>query len=120
MSTSVRRRSIAAALAILVLNLAASIGAADEPTLTPQQQQGKRAYDHLCVYCHSPGVWGTNRLAKRVDKEHAVLESRTDLSTSAIQTIARTGIGSMPPLRKSELSEADLSAIAAYLTRQNR
>jgi (+)-pinoresinol hydroxylase len=107
-------------LAILTLALHASVASADEPSLTPQQQQGKRLYDHLCVYCHSPGVWGTNRLSKRMDKEHAVLENRTDLSAGAIQTIVRTGIGSMPPLRKSELSDTDVSAIAAYLTRQNR
>jgi len=103
-----------------VLILAAGAASADEPSLTPQQQQGKRLYDHICVYCHSPGVWGTNRLAKRMDKEHAVLENRTDLSAGAIRTIVRTGIGSMPPLRKSELTDADVSAIAAYLTRQNR
>lgn len=107
-------------LALLTLALAAGAASAAEPSLTPQQQQGKRLYDHLCVYCHSPGVWGTNRLSKRMDKEHAVLENRTDLAAGAIQTIVRTGIGSMPPLRKSELSDADVSAIAAYLTRQNR
>ncbi len=107
-------------LATLTLVLASGVAGADEPSLTPQQQQGKRLYDHICVYCHSPGVWGTNRLAKRMDKEHAVLENRTDLSAGAITTIVRTGIGSMPPLRKSELTDADVSAIAAYLTRQNR
>ena len=55
-----------------------------------------------------------------MDKEHAILENRTDLSAGAIQTIVRTGIGSMPPLRKTELTDDDVSAIAAYLTRQNR
>ena len=109
-----------ASVAILVLALSAGVATADDASLTPQQQQGKRAYNHICVYCHSPGVWGTNRLSKRMDKEHAVLENRTDLSPALIQTVVRTGIGSMPPLRKSELSDADLAAVAAYLTRQNR
>ena len=109
-----------AAIVTVTLALAAGLALADEPSLTPQQQQGKRLYNHICVYCHSPGVWGTNRLSKRMDKEHAVLENRTDLSAGAIQTIVRTGIGSMPPLRKSELTDADVAAIAAYLTRQNR
>src|SRR4051794_38555668 len=89
-------------LATLAVTLAMAATAADEPPLTPQQQQGKRLYNHICVYCHSSGVWGTNRLSKRMDKEHAVLENRTDLAAGAIQTIVRTGIGSMPPLRKSE------------------
>ena len=104
----------------LALALVAAVASAAEPSLTPQQQEGKRLYNHICVYCHSAGVWGTNRLSKRMDKEHAVLENRTDLSAGAIQTIVRTGIGSMPPLRKTELTDADVSAIAAYLTRQNR
>jgi len=121
MSTSQLR--VPVAILALALALAAGTASADEPpltsqSLTPQQQQGKRLYNHICVYCHSPGVWGTNRLSKRMDKEHAVLENRTDLSADAIQTIVRTGIGSMPPLRKSELTDADVSAIAAYLTRQ--
>jgi (+)-pinoresinol hydroxylase len=107
-------------LAIMALAVAASLATADDAALTPQQQQGKRAYNHICVYCHSPGVWGTNRLSKRMDKEHAVLENRTDLSAAMVQTVVRTGLGSMPPLRKSELSDADLAAVAAYLTRQNR
>jgi cytochrome c5 len=108
------------AMALFVLGFAANVAAADDAALTPQQQQGKRAYNRICVYCHSPGVWGTNKLSKRFDKEHAVLENRTDLSAATVQTVVRTGLGSMPPLRKSELSDADLAAVAAYLTRQAR
>lgn len=85
--------------------------------LTPIQAKGKQAYDHICIYCHSPGVWGTNRLARRMDKEHAVLENRTDLTAAGIRAVVRMGIGSMPPLRRTELSDADVDAIAAYLTR---
>src|SRR3569833_4561529 len=118
MSRSMALRRSIDTLAILVLTVAAGVAVADEPSLTPQQQQGQRLYNHLCVYCHGPGFWGTNRLSKRMDKEHAVLENRAALAAGAIQTIVRTGTGSVPPLRKSELSDADVSAIAAYLTRQ--
>jgi mono/diheme cytochrome c family protein len=45
---------------------------------------------------------------------------QTDLAPGAIQAIVRNGIGSMPPLRKTELSDADVEAIAAYLTRRSR
>jgi mono/diheme cytochrome c family protein len=109
---------------MLVFGMAATVGletaTADEAALSAQEQEGKRLFNHTCVYCHGPGVWGTNRLAKRMDKEHAVLENRTDLSAGAIQAIVRNGIGSMPPLRKTELSDADVTAIAAYLTRKAR
>ena len=97
----------------LILFLAAGAVLADE-------QQGKRVFDHICIYCHGPGVWGTNRLAKRYDKDHALLESRTDLSVQAIRTIVRVGVGSMPPMRRTEISDADLDAVAAYLTRKTR
>ena len=97
----------------LVLLLVAGSAFGDE-------QQGKRVFDHICVYCHGPGVWGTNRLAKRYDKDHALLESRTDLSAEAIRAIVRAGVGSMPPMRRTEVSDADLDAVAAYLTRKSR
>lgn len=103
----------------VVLTLSAVTHAADSP-LSAQEQQGKRSFDHLCVYCHGPGFWGTNKLARRMDKEHAVLENRTDLQPALIKAVVRNGIGSMPPLRKTELSDADLAAIVAYLNRTSR
>ncbi len=108
------------ALAVATLLLGSAGAMAGEATLSPQQANGKRLFEHACVYCHSPGVWGTNRLAKRSDKEHALLENRTDLSPAQIQSVVRNGIGSMPPLRKTELADSDVQAIAAYLTRQAR
>ena len=94
--------------------------AAGEAALSAQEQEGKHLYDRTCIYCHGPGLWATNRIAKRLDKDHALLESRTDLSAEGIRAIVRSGVGSMPPLRKTELSDADVDAIAAYLTRTAR
>ncbi len=98
----------------------AAVQAADPGELTPAQAQGKQLYYHTCIHCHAPGVWGTNRLAKRMDKEHAVLENRTDLTAAGIRAVVRMGVGSMPPFRRTEVSDADADAIAAYLTRQAR
>ena len=105
-----------AAVLMAILCVSGSAGASDQ--LTALQARGKQAYDHICIYCHAPGVWGTNRLARRMDKEHAVLENRTDLTAAGIRAVVRMGIGSMPPLRRTELSDADVDAIAAYLTRR--
>ena len=91
-----------------------------EAVLSAQEQEGKHLYDRTCIYCHGPGLWATNRIAKRLDKDHALLENRTDLSAEGIRAIVRSGVGSMPPLRKTELSDADVDAIAAYLTRKAR
>jgi mono/diheme cytochrome c family protein len=110
------------ALGVSALTLIFGVGVASaaDGTLSTQEEQGKRLYDHTCIHCHGAGFWGTNRLSKRIDKEHALLVNRTDLSAGAIQAIVRNGIGSMPPLRKTELSDADVAAIAAYLTRKDR
>lgn len=107
------RRAVAL---VAILCASGSVGAAGQ--LTALQAKGKQAYDHICIYCHAPGVWGTNRLARRMDPKHAVLENRTDLTAAGIRAVVRMGIGSMPPLRRTELSDADVDAIAAYLTRR--
>ena len=124
MGATVARTTVGRLVSILAFALCGAVAgvviAAEEGALSPQEQEGKRLFNHTCVYCHGPGVWGTNRLGKRMDKEHALLENRRDLSAGAIQAIVRNGIGSMPPLRKTELSDADVAAIAAYLTRKDR
>ena len=104
-------------LAGVVLLVSAHAIAAEPTTLSPQQARGKQVYNGLCVFCHAPGLWGTTTLAKRMDKQHAVLDGRTDLAPATIRVAVRVGIGSMPPLRKTEVSDSDLDAVTAYLTR---
>ena len=45
----------------------------------------------------------------------AELEERTDLSPAAVIYFVRHGVGVMPPIRKTELSDADLKSLADYL-----
>ena len=59
------------------------------------------------------------RCAARGQKP-AVLEERTDLTAPVIKTFVRHGVLFMPTFRKTEISDADLDAIAAYLTRNNK
>jgi (+)-pinoresinol hydroxylase len=118
------RHSVAAALVLLAAALWGPRGNAAEPhaaqALSPLQEHGKQLYYRACMPCHGPGLWGTNRLARRVDKDHALLESRTDLTPELIRAVVRMGLGSMPPYRRTEVSDEDVQAIAAYLTRGNR
>ena len=112
---------LAAALATVLATLVAPLAHAAEPAdLTPLQQQGKKIYLGLCINCHAPGLWGTTRLSKRMDKDHAVLDNRTDLAPVTIRVAIRVGIGSMPPLRKTEVSDADVEAVTAYLARRRQ
>jgi cytochrome c5 len=107
----------AAASLTCLLMASARVLAAEPAALSPQQEHGKKVYNGLCVFCHAPGLWGTTTLAKRMDKQHAVLDGRTDLAPATIRVAVRVGIGSMPPLRKTEVTDSDLDAVIAYLTR---
>jgi (+)-pinoresinol hydroxylase len=109
-------KAIGSAALAATLWVCASACVADQ--LTPVQARGREVYGHWCIHCHAPGVWGTNRLARRMDKDHSVLENRTDLTAAGVRAVIRRGIGSMPALRRTEVSDADAEAIAAYLTRQ--
>lgn len=122
--SAVRAAARAVALfALVVLAFAASLSseatAADAP-LTAQQEQGKKLYSGTCHYCHSEKVWGTLALERRRGPADALLEKRTDLVPAFVKTVVRNGLGSMPAYRRTELTDADVDAIVAYLTRANR
>ena len=86
-----------------------------------QVERGHRVYQKWCYPCHGPGTDkpGTIALAARGVKP-AALEERTDLTAEAIKAFVRHGVLYMPTFRKTEISDADLDAIAAYLTRNNK
>ena len=94
-------------------------------------QQGKAVYDQWCLGCHAPmggmsGAFGfppagTNRLQQRYkDAVPAALEDRVDLKPDLIRTVVRQGMPIMPPLRKTEVTDAELDAVIAYLTLKKR
>lgn len=86
-----------------------------------QIEKGHKVYDKWCFPCHGTGLGkpGTDSLAARGQKP-AVLEERTDLTAPVIKTFVRHGVLFMPMFRKTEVSDADLDAIVAYLTRNNK
>jgi mono/diheme cytochrome c family protein len=82
--------------------------------------RGKAVYDEWCGACHDPGPRhpGTQALeALYKGKKPAALEERTDLLPKLTETFVRKGVSVMPPFRKTEISDADLAALAAYLAR---
>jgi mono/diheme cytochrome c family protein len=50
----------------------------------------------------------------------AVLEQRSDLTAPVIKAFVRTGTFSMPPFRKTELTDAEIEDIAAYLAETSK
>lgn len=86
-----------------------------------QVDRGHRVYQKWCYPCHGPGSDKPGTISAAANgRKPAVLEERTDLTPSAIKTFVRQGIFFMPAFRKTEVSDADLDAIAAYLARNNK
>jgi mono/diheme cytochrome c family protein len=89
-------------------------------------QQGKAVYVQWCLGCHGPltGMGrfpsaGTYRLQQRYnDAVPAMLEDRVDLTPEVIRTAVRHGMPIMPPFRKTEVTDAELDAVIAYLTQK--
>ncbi len=104
----------------------------DQPTISwtwntirpqPGEPRGKVIFERDCVICHGsgPAKPGTRALrAKYHGKEPALLSERRDLAPDYVREIVRHGLSVMPPFRKTELSNTDLDALIAYLTRENR
>ncbi|HXJ18284.1 MAG TPA: cytochrome c [Candidatus Polarisedimenticolia bacterium] len=87
------------------------------------EPKGYVQYEDYCSVCHGEGVGkpGTMALqAKYKGALPALLEKRTDLTPEMIRTYVRQGYSVMPIFRKTEISDADLDAIVAYLTRNNK
>ncbi len=85
--------------------------------------RGYLEFQNSCAVCHGPMPErpGTRALAaKYKGAEPALLEQRKDLSPELIRLVVRKGVTVMPPFRKTEVTDADLDAIVAYLTRNQR
>jgi mono/diheme cytochrome c family protein len=94
------------------------------PVITkPGQPRGYVQFQMGCAVCHGsgPGKPGSRALAaKYKGTVPALLEERSDLQATYIKQVVRQGLYVMPFFRKTELSDADLDAIAAYLTRKHQ
>ena len=111
-----------------VLALLASEGSSQAPA-ADAHAHGKQVYDYWCLPCHGPGLGlpgfgelpGTQqlRIKYRDTGISPLLEERTDLVPDFVKVIVRQGVSFMPQFRKTEISDADLDALAAYLARNN-
>lgn len=100
--------------ALVIFSMQAA--AADEAQL----QRGKEVYMYWCWNCHGEGVGkpGTQALAaKYKGSKPAILNQRTDLTPPVTKFFVRKGVSIMPFFRKTEVSDAQLDEVAAYLAR---
>lgn len=109
---------------ILATALLLGTAASPPPMVVKADLPGRQVFERQCAPCHgagpgddgSPTLPATAMLAEKYRGElPAALELRTDLSADVIRLFVRQGSGPMPSFRKSELSDADIDAIAAYI-----
>ena len=79
--------------------------------------EGKKLFHARCGYCHLAGGTGTIMLGRRLGKDRALLEERTDLTVEYVKKITRVGINGMPPHTRIEVPDSELDLIAAYIAR---
>jgi mono/diheme cytochrome c family protein len=114
-----RRKNLLGALASLGLIaglLTAPVTQAATPAAAPAS--GEQVYMRWCVHCHAAGRGnpGTQSLqVKYGGRVPAVLVERTDLTAEAIKVFVRQGVLSMPPFRKTEITDAELAVLATWM-----
>ena len=90
------------------------------PVAAQDPSAGKRVYDKWCTPCHAAGTQHPGTLAlsaKYAGVKSPVLEEWTDLPPVLTKQFVRNGVSIMPFFRKTEISDAELDALAAYLAR---
>ena len=87
-------------------------------------QRGAAVFNNWCSACHSKDARnapGTRSLQfKYQGKVPAALEDRRDLTAEAVKLFVRQGVATMPFYRKTEIGDAELDALAAYLSQARK
>ena len=117
------------------MTLAASAAAQDAPFPIPAwsrttaanetsgsaAERGAAVFNNWCSACHSRGpanAPGTTSLQNKYQGSvPAALEDRTDLTGEVVTLFVRNGVATMPFYRKTEIDDAELAALVAYLVR---
>ncbi|WP_226016641.1 cytochrome c [Novosphingobium sp. FKTRR1] len=100
----------------------ALVGAAPAPRVSAAREAGGKTYAKWCGDCHStPTGPGSLSLQRKYNGAlPAILDQRTDLSPALIAYAVRHGASFMPSFRKTEISDAQVAEIGAYLTSPHR
>jgi mono/diheme cytochrome c family protein len=96
----------------LVMVAAPALGAAPD---------GAKVYQKWCAPCHAPGIThpGTHALmAKYAGQKSGVITEWPDLTPDYVRTMVRTGISVMPQFCKTEITDAELGALAEFVARK--
>jgi (+)-pinoresinol hydroxylase len=111
-----------AALLLVISLAAAQVAASAEPAGADKSgthDVGRLTYEKWCAPCHAPGPDhpGTQALDAlyKGSKPGALIE-RKDLTPPIVKQFVRKGVSVMPFFRKTEISDTELEALAAFLS----
>jgi mono/diheme cytochrome c family protein len=97
--------------------------AASAPARAAAPAEGQATFQKWCAPCHDAGPLhaGTAGLANKYKgtSENPVLAERTNLTPDFVRATVRTGVNAMPPFRRTEISNAQLAALAQWLSARN-
>ena len=117
MKPSRPRAAVATALAVSLLASAPPTPA--DPAVAGHAV-GQAVYTKWCAPCHDPGIThpGTHALmVKYQGVKSGVILEWTDLTPTYVVYMVRHGMSVMPHFRKTEITDAELQDLAAYLSR---
>jgi mono/diheme cytochrome c family protein len=89
-------------------------------TTTIVRSAGGKVFDKWCRDCHStPMGSGSMALQRKYNgNPSAIIEQRSDLNPDYVKQVVRHGISFMPSFRKTEISDAEVALLGAYLTKE--
>ena len=99
------------------LLLAGGAQAAD--TTSADAAKGEQVFNAWCQPCHGAVGPGTYMLEKRLGKDEARIDQRTNLTGDYIRYVVRNGLNGMLPFRQTEVTDGELKDVIDYLTRNN-
>ena len=83
-----------------------------------EEMSGRAVFDHYCSWCHAGADGpGAMQLARTRGKDQALLTERRNLQPGYIEEVVRHGLRAMPPFAPSDLNDARLKALIAFLAK---
>jgi len=121
------KRVRAIALAGVAVVAGSSAASAQERSAV---ERGRATFEYSCAPCYGAGrgddgramLPGTDALRIKYlgTVVPAVLEQRRNLTAAALKVFVRRGTWSMPPFRPTEVTDAAIEDIAAYLAESSK
>lgn len=114
-------QSVKGRLIVLLATLAFApvlVSGQESDAIDAESVRGREVYEQWCVSCHGTGHGKSGTIALQAKYQGsipALLVERTDLVPELTTSFVRSGIFAMPFFRKTEISDADLQALAAFL-----